>query len=129
MKKTDRRRASKFVNAFRFIDDLVLNKSGELERGFWEIYPPELEDKKEKDMNREHSLLDVGIKTNDDRFSINLYEKQHFTFSIVRMTYLRSNIPSKMFYSAFGEKPLRIAQTTSNACICCNIPESRKIYI
>ena len=81
----------------------MLNKGGEFERGFWEIYPPELEDKKEKDMNIEHFLLDVGIKTNDDRFSINLYEKRHFTFSIVRMTYLRSNIPSKMFYSAFGE--------------------------
>ena len=113
IKKNETKRTRKFANGFRFIVDLVLNKGDEFERYFQEIYPLELELKK-NDMNAEHSLLYLCIKTNDDRFSIGLYEKRDdFTFSIVRMPDLRSIILSKILYSVFGEQPLRIAQTTS----------------
>ena len=48
LKKSDLRRARKFANVFRFIDDLTtLNDWGEFEQHFHEIYPPELELKKE----------------------------------------------------------------------------------
>ena len=56
----------------------------------------------------------VGIKIRDKSFSISLYDKQNdFPFSIVRMSYLCSNIPTKIFYSVFGAAILRIARTTS----------------
>lgn len=61
-KKTDIRRARRFANNFRFIDGLrVLDYGGEFERGFREIYPPELKLKKENGINREGSFLGVGI--------------------------------------------------------------------
>ena len=42
-KKLDYGRARRFLNTFRFIDDLIAaNDYGEFERSFREIYPPEL---------------------------------------------------------------------------------------
>ena len=44
-----------------------------------------------------------------------LYDKRDdFPFSIVRMPYLDSNIPSKIFYSAYGAEILRSARVTNN---------------
>ena len=43
-KKDRHKNRIKFVNIFRFIDNLiVLNDSGNFERSFREIFPPELE--------------------------------------------------------------------------------------
>ena len=115
IKKTDIGRARRFANTFRFIDDLTaLNDGGEFEKSFKEIYPPELELKKENVTNTERSFLDLNIKIENNRFATSLYDKRDgFPFSIVRMPYLCSNIPSKMFYSAFGAEILRIARTTN----------------
>ena len=56
MKNTDIRRA----NTFRFIVDLtVLNDGDEFERSFSEFYSPELELKKENDINTVDSYLDL----------------------------------------------------------------------
>ena len=80
-------RTRRFESTFRFIDNLtVLNDGGEFERKLREIYSPELELKKENDINHEISFLDLGLKIK-------------FT---VRMPYLHNNTASKMFYSAFG---------------------------
>ena len=56
-KITDIRRAWRFENTFRFIDNLtVLNDGGEFERSYNEIDPPELQRKKKKDINTEGSF-------------------------------------------------------------------------
>ena len=48
-KTTDIRRAWRFENTFRFIDNLtVLNDGGEFERSYNKIDPPELQRKKKK---------------------------------------------------------------------------------
>ena len=76
------------------------------------IYPPELDLNKKNDINREGSILDLGIKIRDDRFSISLYDKQDdFPFSIVRIPSLCSNVPSMIFYSVFRAEILTIAGT------------------
>ena len=54
---------------------IVSNNGGEFERRFKEIYPLELELKKENDINAEGSFLDLGIKIRDNRFSISPNEK------------------------------------------------------
>ena len=46
---TDYSRAKKFLDTYRFIDDLSPNDHGEFERSIAEIYPPELACKKEND--------------------------------------------------------------------------------
>ena len=53
----------------RFIDDFtVLNGGRESKRSFKEVYPPELELRKENDINKKASFLDLGIKIRDNRF-------------------------------------------------------------
>ena len=72
LKKSDTRRA-RFANIFRFVDDLkVFNDGGEFGKSFREIYPPELELKKENDSNRKGSFFRSWFKIRDERFSISL---------------------------------------------------------
>ena len=48
-------------------------------------------------------------------FSMNLFDKRDaFTFSIVRMPHISSNIPCKMFYAAYWAKILRITRVTNS---------------
>lgn len=57
----------------RFIDDLTtLNDSGEFERSFKEIYPPELVLNKENLSNNERSFLDLLVKVENNQFSMQL---------------------------------------------------------
>ena len=115
-KRKDLIMARKFGNVFRFIDDLAaINDSGEFEKIFREIYPPELELKRENISSTEASFLDLHIKIDNNKFALSLYDKRdNFPFSIVRMPYASSNIPSKVFYSSLGAEILRIGRTTSN---------------
>ena len=63
------KKARRFANTFRSIDDLtVLNSGGKLERSFRKIYPSQL--KKKSDINIGTSFLDLRIKVRDNRFSI-----------------------------------------------------------
>ena len=83
-------------------------------RSFGEVCPPELELRKDNDINTEWSFLNLGIKVKDNKFSIRFHDKREdFPFHIVIMPYLRSNIPSKIFYPAFGEEIMKIARATS----------------
>ena len=108
--------ARKFSNVFRFIDDLAaLNDGGEFEKICHEIYPPELQLKRENVLSTEASFLDLDIKVQGNKFSLGLYDKRDsFPFSIVRMPYSSSNMPSKIFYSSIGAEILRIGRTTNS---------------
>ena len=63
---SDKRRARKFINAYRFIDDECnLNDHGEFSRSYQEIYPSELQ------LQCEHqgthaTFLELDIKIVDD---------------------------------------------------------------
>ena len=71
---------------------------------------------KENNGNISASFLDLDISIIDNKFSVSLYDKRDgFPFSIVRMPYHSSNMPSMIFYSAIGAEILRIAKATSNA--------------
>ena len=61
------------------------------------------------------SFLNLEICIEDGQFVYKLYDKRDaFPFSIVRMPYLCSNIPKKIFYSALVGEFLRIARATLN---------------
>ena len=58
--------------------------------------------------------MDLKISIENNKFITNLYDKRdYFPFCIVRMPYIDSNIPSKIFYSSFGAEILRYARNTS----------------
>ena len=111
LRKTDYSRAKKFLNTYRFIDDLSpLNDHAEFERLIGEIYPPELACKKENDGQLDATFLDLeaAIIPEEGRFSY------HLNFFIVRFPYACSNIPSKMFLSTIGAETLRICKASSS---------------
>ena len=58
----------------------------------------ELKLKKVNDIKTKDSFLDPCINIKENRFSIGLWEKRYdVLYSIVKMLYLLSNIPSKVF--------------------------------
>jgi len=115
-KKRDIRKARRFGSTFRFIDDLcAINDNSEFEKNFKDIYPEELDLKKENANNTEASFLDISITIDNKRFSTKLYDKRDsFPFYINRVPFLESNIPSKIFYASVSSEILRIARTTSD---------------
>ena len=115
LKKENLSDARKFGHTYRFIDDLIaINDGGMFENNIHEIYPPELELKKEHGGDQV-SFLDLDISLIDKGFSIKLFDKRDaFPFSIVRMPYCSSNMPSNIFYSCIGAEILRIGHVTSN---------------
>ena len=93
---------------FRFIDDLsAVNDSNEFELHHNEIYPEELQLNRENKDSKQASFLDIDITIKDKKFVTSLYDKRDdFPFSIVRMPYKCSNIPSTVFYSSIGAEIL-----------------------
>ena len=116
LKKDSLQRARRYNHTFRFIDDLLtINDRDEFLSSFKEIYPPELQ------LNLEHSgdkvtFLDLEITKENGYFSTKLFDKRdEFPFSIVRLPFASSNIPTNMFYSSIGAEILRIGRVSSSA--------------
>ena len=116
LKKQNLMLARRFCNTFRYIDDLcAINDNGEFERTFKDIYPMELELKKENSDQFSATFLDLDIKIDSRTFHTHIYDKRNsFPFSIIRMPYRDSNIPSRMFYGCIGAEIQRIARTTTD---------------
>ena len=116
MKKENNVLARKFGRVFRYIDDLLaINDGGEFERHYSEIYPSELELKKENVVNTETNFLELNIQLENRLFNTKLYDKRDaFGFSISRLPYKESNIPQQMFYASASAETLRICRATSN---------------
>ena len=109
----DKVAARHFHSTKRFIDDLcALNDGGLFERVYRDIYPEELELKKEHS-GHHGTFLNLDITIRDKRFVYKLFDKRDaFPFSIVRMPFMNSNIPESIFYSALIGEFLRIARST-----------------
>lgn len=114
-KSSDKSKVRFFNNSFRFIDDLsIFNDNGEFEKNIKNIYPKELELKKENNGHLQATFLDLNIEIKNKRFSMKLYDKRDdFNFNIVRMPFASNNMPSRIFYSSFCSEILRIAKCTT----------------
>lgn len=108
-------RAHSFAITFRFIDDLSeINDNGLPEKHFKEIYPEELDLKKEKVSCTKASFLDIEIQI-FGIISTNLYNKRYSSpCEITCLPFFDSNIPSKIFYSSNGFEILHLARNTSD---------------
>ena len=66
----------KINNSFRFIDDLLsLNEDSTFEKHYKDIYPTELELKKENNRNSRASFLDICIYIENGEFHTKLIDK------------------------------------------------------
>ena len=116
--------ARKINNSFRFIDDLrSLNDGITFEKHYRDIYPAKLETKKENDNNSCASFLDIYSYIENGEFHTKSFEKRDSSgFSIVRIPFYCSNVPSKIFYGSIGAEFLRISRATSKtedlSCTC-----------
>ena len=85
---------------FRFIDSLCTFSNYEIKNHYNNIYPDELELKKENKDPWKASFLDFSVDVRDRKFTTELIdEKDAFPFYINYMPYLDSNIKSKIFYT------------------------------
>ena len=87
LKKNDLIKARKLCNIFRFIDDLnSINDGGEFESIYSNIYPQELQLRKENTDKHEASFRYLDIKIKGRKSHFGLFDKRDsFLFSIVRM--------------------------------------------
>ena len=111
--KKDKLKALRYHGSFRFIDDkCCINGSGEFGKSFQNIYPPTLDLKVEHNGNHA-TFLDLEIDIVEGIFVYKLFDKRdNFPFSIIRMPYLCSDIPSFIFYGSFLSEFLRISRCT-----------------
>ena len=115
VKKSNNILARKFGNVFRYIDDLIaLNDGLSFDSYHQEIYPAELELKKENINNTECNFLDMHISIIENTINTTLYDKRNdFGFHITRLPFKSSNIPSRIFYSCVAAEALRVCRITS----------------
>ena len=115
-KKENNVLARKFGRVFRYIDDLLaINDGGEFEKHYSDIYPKELELKKENIVNTKTSFLELDIHISEHVFHTKLFDKRDdFGFHISRMPFKSSNMPNKMFYSSACAEVIRICRATTN---------------
>ena len=97
--KNNKPRTLKYHGCQRFIDDLeAINDNGGFGRSFKDMYPPSLE------LKLEHSgshatFLDLDIQIVEGIFIYKLFDKRDaFPSYNVRMPFVDSNIPSRIFY-------------------------------
>ena len=116
VKKSNAPRARKFRHIYRYIDDLqAINDYGEFEKSIGEIYPRELVLNKENTVDTATCFLDMSLKIKDGDIETSMFDKRdHFQFAIVRLPYLVSNIPQRMFYASIGAEFLRICRISSD---------------
>ena len=92
---------------------IPLNDGSTFEKKYKDIYPTELELKKENNNSSCASFLDLYISIENGEFHTRLFDNENFGFDIVRMPFYCSNVPRKMFYGSIGAEFLRNSRGTS----------------
>ena len=95
---------------YRYIDDLiVLNDDGYFNSIYLNIYPSELELKLTSDSIHNANYLDMNISINNKQFIHKLYDKRNdFTFKVISMPNMSSNIPFRPTYGVFYSQIVRL---------------------
>ena len=114
MKNIDHLHERKFGHVYRFIEDLIaVNDGKEFDNSFKEIYPEELELKKENANDIVAIFLDLNIIIKERDFSMELLdERDRFNFYMMRLPYNYSNIPSIIL--TISAEILKISRATSS---------------
>ena len=101
-----------FNYVFRYIDDLICLNCSHFDSALSQIYPSELDVKKENLSQLEASYLDFLISIKDDSFHTSLYDKRDsFDFDIVNYPHVSSsNIPQSPAYGVYTSRLVCIAR-------------------
>ena len=112
----------KFQFVHRYIDDLLsLNDKGHFLKVFKDIYPNELQLKNTTIDSKTSNFLDLNISIENNEFVTKLYDKRNdFSFKVISMPNLHSNIPIKPAYGVFISQVHRLFNINSKADGFCN---------
>ena len=104
----------KFI--YRYVDDLiVLNDKGYFDKVFDKIYPKELELNATAISIHHTTYLDMDITVVDNKFVHKLYDKRNdFSFNVISLPNLSSNIPIEPSYSVFYSQLVRVLHANNN---------------
>ena len=92
----------------------MTNDESTFEKQYKDIYPTELELKKENNSNSCASFFDIYIYIENGEFHTKVFDKRdNFVFDIVGMPFYCSNVPSKMFYGNTGAEFPRSSRAAS----------------
>ena len=101
----------KFMNCFRYIDDLLcINNDQTMDHVMTEIYPKELSLTSD-DAILVTNYLDLRIEIKNGRIHTSLFDKRDaFGFQVVNFPDLTGNIPMKQSYGVFVSQLIRYAR-------------------
>ena len=100
--------AKRFINTYRYIDDLISLNNPTIANYLDHIYPDELEIKETTESADSASYLDLFIQIRHHDLHTKLYDKRDdFNFEIINFPYLSSNIPSAPAYGVYVSQLLR----------------------
>ena len=98
LRKKDKKLAISFNSSFRYIDDVLSLNNSKFGDYAERIYPIELEIKDTTDTVKSASYLDLHLEI-EGRLKTKLYDKtDDFSFPIVNLSFLSSNIPAAPAY-------------------------------
>ena len=100
----------------RYIDDLcVPNGIDNFLEIAKDIYPTCLVLEKTNISDKRATFLDLDIRVIDNKFDIKLYDKRKdFSFNVLSMPNLMSNVPERQTYSVFYSQIFRLCNANSN---------------
>ena len=112
--KTNIGLARKFNFCKRYIDDLFVGNFPNFKDHIYQIYPRELEIKRESNNIQEVAYLDLKLKSENNMLTFSLYDKRdNFSFEIVNFPYIDSCIPKKSAMGVFTSQLIRYARICS----------------
>ena len=114
--KADYKKAKRFNNTSRFIDDLAtLNNDGALAEDKHLIYPAELVLNEENENEEKGNFLDISVEIVNKKFITKTYDKRDdYKFEIVNYPDLSGNIPKRAAYGVYTSQIIRYAKVCSN---------------
>ena len=116
LSKTNLHHAIQLSKTCRFLDDLLnVNGEGLLSQYLSQIYPPELEIRKENDNSNKATFLEFNIEKQMSKFKLSVYDKRDdFPFKIVQYPSIGSNVPSEQIYNIFASQVIRYIRVCNN---------------
>jgi hypothetical protein len=108
----DYRSISLFANTFRYIDDLItFNNNGELQKVFSEIYPKQLNLKKENKQDSWATFLDLRVQIREGQLQVSLYDKRDvFPFKVNSFPHLPANVSFRRTHDVIKSQLVRYAR-------------------
>ena len=106
---------NKFINTFRYLDDILSLNNDDFSMYINEIYPAELILNKANTNNDHCPFLDLDIYITNGKLNTKIYDKRDdFSFPIVNYPFLDGDVPLSPSYGVYISQLVRFARVCNN---------------